>query len=212
MNVGYGLPTRANLDWITDRLATGGDLDWREDVALTQIEDMVAQGVTHVIDMRQEHSDEKLLLEVAPNIKYLHIPSDDKWGYRLPAENFDKGVDFYRQAKLEPGSKVLAHCHMGINRGPSMAMALLLDDGMDPVEAFNLIKAKRGIAGIAYATDALTAHLKRQKREGKLNCDPVKPLRALVKHIRKVNTGTEIGRINKIIRGLRAAEGGTEYV
>lgn len=41
-----------------------------------------------------------------------------------------------RAAQLDPGVKVLPHCHMGVNRGLSIAYSLLLDVGVDPIEAF----------------------------------------------------------------------------
>jgi hypothetical protein len=50
------------------------------------------------------------------------------------------------------------HCHMGINRGPSLAFAALLDEGWDPVEALDTITRTRPIAFLAYADDALRWH------------------------------------------------------
>ena len=46
---------------------------------------------------------------------------------------------------------------MGINRGPSMAFAMMLFDGWDAVDALNAIRDARPIAGIIYATDAVRA-------------------------------------------------------
>ena len=51
----------------------------------------------------------------------------------------------------------MVHCHMGINRGPSMAYAMLLDAGYDVVEALDMIRKARPIAGIIYAIDAVRA-------------------------------------------------------
>ena len=53
---------------------------------------------------------------------------------------------------------MLAHCHMGINRGPSMGFAILLALGWDAEEALDAIHAARPIAFIAYAEDALRWH------------------------------------------------------
>jgi dual specificity phosphatase 3 len=55
-------------------------------------------------------------------------------------------------------AKVLVHCHMGINRGPSMAYACLLMLGHDPIEAMTMIRSARPIAAIGYAEDALDWH------------------------------------------------------
>ena len=45
---------------------------------------------------------------------------------------------------------------MGVNRGPSMAYAILLALGWDAVEALNAIRATRPIAGVIYAGNALS--------------------------------------------------------
>lgn len=41
----------------------------------------------------------------------------------MPDEWFWDGVDFAFEALADPDAQILAHCHMGINRGPSMAFA-----------------------------------------------------------------------------------------
>lgn len=138
-----------NISFITDRLATGGDI-----TRLDDIDDLVAAGITHVIDNRMEWSDEDLFAEHAPHIVYLHNGVDDRGG-RQPTEWYDCGLAFALEALTQSGTKVLAHCHMGINRGPSMAFAIMLALGSDPVEAFDAIRAARPIAGLAYALDAL---------------------------------------------------------
>jgi len=44
---------------------------------------------------------------------------------------------------------------MGINRGPSLTYAVLLDQGIDAVDAIDAIRRARPIAGVLYAEDAL---------------------------------------------------------
>jgi hypothetical protein len=44
---------------------------------------------------------------------------------------------------------------MGINRGPTMAYRILLEHGVDPIEALDIIREARPIADIGYAADAL---------------------------------------------------------
>lgn len=58
-------------------------------------------------------------------------------------------------ALTDPTRKVVVHCHMGVNSGPSMAYAILLSRGYGPVEALDLIRSARPIAAILYAADAL---------------------------------------------------------
>jgi dual specificity phosphatase 3 len=74
----------------------------------------------------------------------------------MPDSWFDRGVAFALDALQRPDTTVLAHCHMGINRGPSMAYAILLAGGWDAVAALAAIRGARPIAAIAYAGDALS--------------------------------------------------------
>jgi hypothetical protein len=73
--------------------------------------------------------------ERAPDIGYLHHGMDDA-GQAVPAEWFERAVSWIEAAYAEdPDAVVLTHCHMGINRGPSLGFAVLLAQGWDPVEA-----------------------------------------------------------------------------
>ena len=82
----------------------------------------------------------------------------DDAGQQVPAEWFDRIVTWALGALQDPDARVLAHCHMGINRGPSAAFAILLALGLDPVEALSRIRSVRSIAYVAYAEDALAWH------------------------------------------------------
>lgn len=151
----------ANISRITDRLFTGGDLPAEHDLLLRDVEDWQAVGITHVIDNRLEWSDEDIVAELAPSIAYLHNGVDDA-GQRMPDEWFDRGVGFALEALARPDGVVLAHCHMGINRGPSMAFAILLALGEDPVAALDAIRRARPIAGLGYVDDALDWWLRQE--------------------------------------------------
>ena len=145
----------ANLQFITDQLATGGDLPWHpEGAALAALREWQELGVTHIVDNRLEWSDEDLVAEHAPGLHYLHNGVDDVGG-RQPDEWFDRGSAWIRAALEDPQAKVLVHCHMGINRGPSLALAALLDLGLDVIEAMDAVRTARPIAGLGYAEDAL---------------------------------------------------------
>ncbi|MCV9993567.1 hypothetical protein OIU93_04550 [Paeniglutamicibacter sp. ZC-3] len=89
---------------------------------------------------------------------------------------------------------------MGINRGPSMGFAILLDRGHSPIEAFDMIRAARPQAFIAYAQDALAAHVARQFRKGGHPVNLQKQARALQKHIDAVLTPSTVGRIRHVMR------------
>ena len=70
----------------------------------------------------------------------------------------DVGLDALHEALRDREAKIVVHCHMGVNRGPSMGFAYLLDQGWQPVDALTAIRSARPIAAIAYASDALRAH------------------------------------------------------
>ena len=144
----------ANASFVTPYLAVGGDLETvTEDVAVNQLGELGEAGITHVIDVRVEWNDEQWIRERRADLQYLHLGIDDA-GQRVPDEWFEHGVRFAVEG-IESGGVVLAHCHMGINRGPSMGFAILLALGWDAVEALEAIHAARPIAFIAYAEDAL---------------------------------------------------------
>lgn len=153
----------ANAHFVTGQLAVGGDLAPRVLRALKQLAELTGAGVTHIVDVRIEHSDEDLVVAYAAEcgyeIGYLHHGVDDR-GQRIPAEWFETGVHFALRA-ITAGGIVLTHCHMGINRGPSLGFAVLLAQGWDPVDALSAIRGARSIAYIDYADDALAWHHER---------------------------------------------------
>jgi hypothetical protein len=146
----------ANISHVTDRLLTGGDLPLHlgAGAMVAHLQDWVSAGITHVIDNRGEWNDAPFVARHAAHISYLHNGQDDV-GQRMPDQWFDDGVDFALEAFRSPETRVLAHCHMGINRGPSLALAILLAQGVQPVPALAAIRSARPIAATGYATDAL---------------------------------------------------------
>lgn len=146
----------ADLDFVTERLAIGGDLDPFEPKARRQVREIVDLGITHVLDVRLEWTDHDVW-ETVPGVSYRWDGIDDA-GQQVPAEWFDRIVTWALGALQDPDARVLAHCHMGINRGPSAAFAILLALGLDPVEALSRIRSVRSIAYVAYAEDALAWH------------------------------------------------------
>jgi hypothetical protein len=70
---------------------------------------------------------------------------------------FAVGLDALHAAQTHENAVLMVHCHMGVNRGPSMALAMLLDQGWDVVDALNAIRQARPIAGIIYYESAIRA-------------------------------------------------------
>lgn len=141
----------ANITQLTDTLWTGGDLPANERGAVHDIAAWCAAGINVVVDCRHEWSDEALVARFAPGLRYVHVGIDDA-GQRVAPSWFER---IYDVASGSPSARVLVHCHMGINRGPSAAYGLLLAAGHKPVNAITLIRSRRPIAAVGYAEDAL---------------------------------------------------------
>ncbi len=101
------------MDAIDARLIVGGDLGYDDDEMRANLDGLVAAGITHIIDCREEWSDEGFVAEHAPHITYLQAPHDDN-GFRASKGWFDLGVDFAMDAFENAGAKVYIHCHMGV--------------------------------------------------------------------------------------------------
>ncbi len=113
---GKGLAV-ANASFVSDRIAVGGDLSPNFGLARNQLDELVAAGITHIADLREEWSDETLVKTWAPQVHYLHHRVADA-GQEIGASWFEELADWVDAALAEPGTKVLVHCHMGVNRAP----------------------------------------------------------------------------------------------
>ena len=139
---------------ITPWLALSGDLDTTvTSNAERQLTDWTDNGVTHIVDLRGEWNDDRFVAERAPDVSYHWLGTHDNGGHQTD-EWYEDGLAVYRSV-IDTGGLAIVHCHMGINRGPSMGYRWLLEAGMDPVEALATIRRARPIAGIIYAESAL---------------------------------------------------------
>lgn len=152
----------ANADVLTEQIWVGGDLEiFDEPLAEAQLAELAEAGLTHVLDVRLEWDDLAWVAERRPDVQYVHLGVDDA-GQRMPDAWFDEGTAMASEALDDPEARLYVHCHMGINRGPSMAFAILLDQGWDPLEALERLRRARSIAYVAYAEDAVDWSLRRQ--------------------------------------------------
>lgn len=132
------------ISFVTDRIATG-----RGPVSGIELGLLVRAGVTHIIDCRD---DPRLSLNVAPG-RRLWIPALDDCAPK-PAEWFDEAVTFARSALADPDARLFVHCELGINRGPSVAYAILRAvEGLSAEGAASAITAARPVAAMAYVAD-----------------------------------------------------------
>ena len=146
----------ANVSVVTDRILIGGDISHVPELAARQVVELRKFGVTHVAECRIEWSDADIWEQV-PDVNYLHHGMDDA-GQAVPDSWFSAGVRFLQAGLHQTDGIVLAHCHMGINRGPSLGLALLLTESWEIVEAMDAIRAARPIAHVWYAEQALAWH------------------------------------------------------
>ena len=135
----------ADFSMITARLATGAAITSPDDVAA-----LAAAGITDVIDCRGEFDDAPLL---GPAFTYLWDGTADD-GQHKPPEWFGRGITFALAALSQPHRKVYAHCAAGVNRGPSMAYAIMRALGWPAADAESTIRAARPQVGLAYKNDA----------------------------------------------------------
>jgi protein-tyrosine phosphatase len=119
-----------------------------------QLAEWVELGVTDIVDLRSEASDERFVKRHAPSVTYHYLPTDDD-GEQQPDAWFDAVVNAGLGALSEPNRVVLYHCHMGVNRAPSAVFALLLALGHRASEALGMIRDARPVAAALYAPDAL---------------------------------------------------------
>ncbi len=143
------------LCWVDHTLAVSGDLPSNREEALEQLRMWEAAGVTDVFDMREERDDSDFIHENS-RIKCHWFGVDDNDGVRD-----DQWFKAIRDRAHElficstTPRRILVHCHMGVNRGPSALFAIMLTTGWDALEALRRIRDVRPIAGIIYAPDAI---------------------------------------------------------
>lgn len=142
------------LSPLTHQIIISGDLNEDPALAKAQLAEWQTAGITHILDTRDEWTDEKFVAEHAPDITYGWFGTHDD-GTRQPDHWFDDGLAFALEALVSPNAVLLVHCHLGINRGPSMAYRILLGLRWNPAQALDTIRTARPIAGIRYADDAL---------------------------------------------------------
>jgi protein tyrosine phosphatase (PTP) superfamily phosphohydrolase (DUF442 family) len=120
-----------------------------------------AMGITHIIDLRAERSDDAEAL-AALGIELLHLPAPDR--HPPPVSALLQGVE-WALPRLANGAQVFCHCEHGVGRGPLMAVAILVAQGADPTEAYRSVRRvrwqatlnDRQIQGLMRFVDALRA-------------------------------------------------------
>jgi protein tyrosine phosphatase (PTP) superfamily phosphohydrolase (DUF442 family) len=131
--VGFPLPDRLNMSWITPQLAVGGRIHSEDIVRLAKL------GVTRVVDTRSEHRDDRDAL-AAHGIEMLYLPTPDT--YPLTLEQLAEGTEWIVE-QIAHGERVLVHCEHGVGRSVLLTAAALVAGGMRAQDAIKLVQAGR---------------------------------------------------------------------
>lgn len=140
--------------WVNDQLAVSGDLPYSRSAAETHLRNWEAEGITDVFDMRGEADDSEFIHANSEQITSHWFGVDDNGGQRSN-QWFESFVAMAFEILQDPERKILVHCHMGVNRGPSALYAIMIAIGWDHLEALRKIRDVRPIAGLIYAADAV---------------------------------------------------------
>ena len=130
-----------DMTWVTDRVAVGGGI-WNEGNMI----EVVAAGITHIIDMQIEFDDTRLAEPYG--VRVLWNPTEDDFRAK-PAELLQRGVDFALEALEKADSKVFIHCAAGVHRAPMMALAMLRAQGWTLEDAMERIEERRDVVDFA---------------------------------------------------------------
>jgi protein-tyrosine phosphatase len=98
-------------------------------------------GISRVVDVRVEERDDEHVLR-ACGIRLLHLPTEDTCAISL--EKIRHGVRFVSDG-LDRGEKVLVHCQYGIGRSALLALCVLVDRGLPPLDAMERAKSARRV-------------------------------------------------------------------
>lgn len=127
----FGLPTLRRSK-ITPNLILGGQHSGSAIKAMKRLK------VTAVVNMRLTSIYEKALKEA--DINYLNLPTPDLHAPTIEA--LKTGVGFI-QKEIDNNGLVYIHCRHGEGRGPSMALAYLISQGLSLDDAIELVKKVR---------------------------------------------------------------------
>ena len=102
-----------------------------------------ARGVTHVLDLRDEASDDPALLERL-GLRWQRVPMVDR---EPPGEGQLEAIVEWLDGEADDASEqaVYVHCHAGISRTATVAIALLMHQDLTLAEARRLVFAARPV-------------------------------------------------------------------
>lgn len=154
-------PTYNGVDKINSHMYVAGDPMYcgRNHVADQML---VAEKVDCIVDCRSLAERRGGWDEEGLNIPVVYAPMHDDGHRGNHAGDFITPWlqihEMIGEGTLPNNPVFLVHCHMGVNRGPSMAMFLMMmEQGYTWEDAFLRLRNKRDGVGIAYAEQAVAA-------------------------------------------------------
>lgn len=131
-----------DYDWITPRVAVGGALESRHDA-----DELVAQGVTHVVNMCLGHDDDAY---------FAHLRGVELAGFGLVDGDNEGDLGYKRLSEAIahtsrvlasfPEARIYLHCAAGISRSASVMVGVLMDtEGLSLAEAVERVRRARPI-------------------------------------------------------------------
>lgn len=122
---------------ITPKLYVGSMITTKYD-----IDHLVEQGVTHIINACHEHNYQNLMTLYPPatQIKYLWNPERDDGILPKPDGWFHKAMKF-----AEDADRLYVHCIAGLNRSTSLAYAILRNQGVSKEQTIKIMETNRPI-------------------------------------------------------------------
>jgi protein-tyrosine phosphatase len=112
--------------------------------------DLIAQGVTHVVDLREEGSDDATMM-AALGFQWCHLPMRDR---AAPAPGQVEDLRDWFARDSDDDAVLYIHCHAGLGRTPTVAIALLMHQGVPLADAHRQVRGARPGAQPTAAQDA----------------------------------------------------------
>ncbi|MGI8657568.1 MAG: protein-tyrosine phosphatase family protein [Candidatus Limnocylindria bacterium] len=117
------------------------------------------EGVTHVIDLRSEASDDPAVMR-SLELAWRRVPIDDR---SAPTNQQLAEINAWLDANDEQ-PVVYVHCEGGLGRAPTIATALLMQRGFTRAEAHRFILAVRSAASPTPDHDAWLSAMEAELR------------------------------------------------
>jgi protein-tyrosine phosphatase len=125
-------------------------------------EALAREGVTHVLDLRSEASDDPDLMRRL-HLAWRRVPIEDR---AAPTGDQLNEINRWLDETQDPQPVVYVHCQGGLGRSPTIAVALLMRRGFSRAEAHRFVQTARSVAAPTDAQDSWLAELEAAIRRG----------------------------------------------